>query len=128
MIINLVVKYVAKVCCLNPTSDSGRNWCECVTIQNEVSMVDTNVKNVYKDEWYDPVSVNEIDSASVVKEIIDVRDGSVKCEIFNIDDVEYIINDLCILTNHFINIYFYHFYWKIVFIKMFQYIIHTYLW
>ncbi len=28
--------------------------------------------------------------------MIDVRDESVKCEIFNIDDVEFIINDLCI--------------------------------
>ncbi len=67
-----------------------------ITIQNEVSMVDMNVKNVYKDECYDSVRVNEIDSASVVKEMIDVRDGSIKCEIFNIDDVEFIINDLCI--------------------------------
>ncbi len=40
--------------------------------------------------------VNEIDSASVEKEMIEIRDGSVKCEIFNIDDVEFIINDLCI--------------------------------
>ncbi len=38
-------------------------------------MVDMNVKNVCKEEWYDLVSVNEIDSASVVKEMIDVRDG-----------------------------------------------------
>ncbi len=93
---NPVVKYVAKVSCLNPMYVSGRNWCDCVTIQNEVSMVDMNVKNVYKEEWYDSISVNEIDSASVLKEIIDVRDGSVKCEIFNIDDVEFIINDLYI--------------------------------
>ncbi len=76
-------------------SVSGRNCRDCVTIQNEVSMVDMNVKNVYKEEWYDSVSVNGIDSASVVKEMIDVRDGSVICEIFNIDDVEFIINDLC---------------------------------
>ncbi len=40
--------------------------------------------------------MNEIDSASMVKEMIDVRDGSVKCEIFNVDDVELIINELCI--------------------------------
>ncbi len=39
------------------------------------TMVDMNVKNVYKEEWYDSVSVNEIDSASVVKEMNDVRDG-----------------------------------------------------
>ncbi len=34
---------------------------DCVTIQNEVSIVDMNVKNVYKEEWYGSVSVNEID-------------------------------------------------------------------
>ncbi len=38
-----------------------------IAIQNEVSMVDMNVKNVYKEEWYDSVNVNEIDCASVVK-------------------------------------------------------------
>ncbi len=76
--------------------ESGRKWRDCVTIHNEVSMVDMNVKNVYKEEWYDSVSVNEIDSASVLKEMIVVRDGLVKCEIFNIHDVEFIINDLCI--------------------------------
>ncbi len=40
--------------------------------------------------------MNEIDSASVVKEITDIKDGWVKCEIFNIDDVEFIINDLSV--------------------------------
>ncbi len=74
----------------------GRNWCDCVTMQNEVSMVDMNVENVYNEEWYDSVSVNEIDGASVVKEMIHARDGWAKCEIFNIDDVEFIINGLCI--------------------------------
>ncbi len=52
---NDVVKYVDKVSCLNPMSISGRNWRDCVTIHNEVSMVDMNVKNVYKEEWYDSV-------------------------------------------------------------------------
>ncbi len=87
---------MAKVSCLNPMSVSRRKWRDCETIQNEVIMVDMNVKNVYKEEWHDQVSENEIDIASVVKEMIEVRDGSVKCEIFNIDDVEFIINDLCI--------------------------------
>ncbi len=80
-----------------------------------VSMVDMNAKNVYKEEWYDSVSMNEIDSASVVKVMIDVRDGWVKWEIDNIDDVQFIINDICIncvLTNPFINMYFHHFYYK----------------
>ncbi len=47
---NPVVKYVAKVSCLNPMSISGRKWRDCVTIQNEINMVDMNVKNVYKEE------------------------------------------------------------------------------
>ncbi len=33
-------------------SISERNWCDCVTIQNEVSMVDMNVTNVYREEWH----------------------------------------------------------------------------
>ncbi len=46
-------------------------------------------------EWYDTVSDNEIDSVSILKEMIEVREGMAKCDIFNIDDVEFIINDLC---------------------------------
>ncbi len=41
------------------------------------------IKHVYKEEWYDSVSVNEIDHASAVKEMIYVREGCVKCEIIN---------------------------------------------
>ncbi len=47
---NPVVKYVAKVSCLNLTYVSGRNRRDCVTIQNEVGMVDINVKNVYTEQ------------------------------------------------------------------------------
>ncbi len=32
---NLGVRYVANIACLNPISVSGRNWCDCVIIQNE---------------------------------------------------------------------------------------------
>ncbi len=48
---NPVVKYVAKVSCLNPMYLSARNWLDCVKIQIEVNMVDMNVKIVYKEEW-----------------------------------------------------------------------------
>ncbi len=58
-------------------------------------MVDMNVMNIYKEERHDSVSVNEIGCTYVLKEMIAVRDGSVECEIFNIDDVEFIINYLC---------------------------------
>ncbi len=73
-------------------SVSGRNKRDSIAIQNENSIVDMNVKHVYKEPRYNSVGVNEIDSAYVVKEMIDVRDGWVKCVKFNIDDVEFIIN------------------------------------
>ncbi len=57
-------------------------------------MIGMNMKQVYS-EWYDTVSDNEIDSVSILREMIEVREGRAKCDICNIDDVEFIINDLC---------------------------------
>ncbi len=58
-------------------------------------MIIMNVKQVY-DEWYDTVSNNEIDSVCILREMIEVREGMAKCDIFSIDDVEFIIRDLCV--------------------------------
>ncbi len=74
---------------------SGRNWCDCIDFAQDISMISMNVKQVY-DEWYDTVSYNEIDSVCILREMIEVRYGMAKCDIFNIDDVEFIINDLCV--------------------------------
>ncbi len=51
------------------------------------------MKQVYY-EWFDTVSDNEIHSVCNLREMIEVREGRAKCDIFNIDDVEFIINDL----------------------------------
>ncbi len=58
-------------------------------------MIGMNVKQVYS-EWYDTVSDKEIDSVCILREMIEKMEGRTKCDIFNIDDVEFIINDLCI--------------------------------
>ncbi len=50
-------------------------------------------------EWYDTVSDNGIDRVCILREMIYVREGRAKCDIFNIDDVEFIINDLCVNKN-----------------------------
>ncbi len=76
-------------------SVSGRNWCDCIHFAQYISMIGMNVKQVYS-EWYDIVSDNEIDSVCILREIIEVREGRAKYDIFNIDDVEFIINDLCV--------------------------------
>ncbi len=92
---NSTLKYVTKLACQNPMFVSGRNWCHCRTFAQDISMISMNVKQVYG-EWYDTVSDNEIDSACILREMIEVREGRAKCDIFNIDDVEFIINDLCV--------------------------------
>ncbi len=92
---NSTLNYVTKLACRNPMSVSGRNWCDCFNFAQDIRMISMNVKQVYG-ELYDTVSYNEIDSVCILRKIIEVREGRAKCDIFNIDDVEFIINDLCV--------------------------------
>ncbi len=62
-------------------SVSGRNWRDCINVAQDISIISMNVKQVYG-EWYDTVSDNQIDS-----EMIEIREGRAKCDIFNIDDI-----------------------------------------
>ncbi len=91
---NSTLKYVTKLACRNTMSVSGRNWRDCFNFAQDMSMISMNVKQVYG-EWYDTVSDNEIDSVCILREMIEIREGRAKCDIFNIDDVEF-INDLCV--------------------------------
>ncbi len=92
---NSTLKFVTKLACQNPMSVRGRNWHDCINFAQDISMISMNVKQV-SGEWYDTVSDNEIDSVCILREMIDVREGMAKCDIFNIDDVEFIINNLCV--------------------------------
>ncbi len=56
-------------------------------------MIGMNVTKVYI-EWYDTVSDDKIDNICILREMIEVREGSVICDIFNIGDVDFVINDL----------------------------------
>ncbi len=89
---NSTLKYVTKLACRNPMSLRGRNWRD---FAQDISMISMNVKQVYG-EWYDTISDNEIDIVCILREMIEVREGRAKCDIFKIDDVEFIINDLCV--------------------------------
>ncbi len=44
-------------------------------------MISLNVKQVYG-EWYDTVGHNEINSVSILREMIEVREGMAKCDFF----------------------------------------------
>ncbi len=54
-----------------------------------------NVKQVYS-EWYNTVNDKEIVNVCIAREMIEVREGWTICDIFNIGDVDSIINDLCV--------------------------------
>ncbi len=57
-------------------------------------MIVMNVKQVYY-EWYYTVNHEEIDNVSILRKMIEIREGCAICDIFNIGDVDFIINDLC---------------------------------
>ncbi len=92
---NSTLKYVTQLACQNPISVSERNWRDCIIFAQDISMISMNVKQVYG-ERYHTKSDNEIDSVCILREMIEVREENAKCDIFNIDNVEFIINDLCV--------------------------------
>ncbi len=92
---NSTLKYVTTVACQNSMSMSGRNWCDCVNCAQDISMIGMNVQQVYS-EWYDTVSDNEIDNVCILREMIQVRKVRTICDIFNIGNVNFIINDFCV--------------------------------
>ncbi len=57
----------------------GRKWSEYVCVNGVVT---DSVKEIYS-EWYGSVDVTEIDTMSVLNDVIDVRDGWGSCSILN---------------------------------------------
>ncbi len=62
-----------------------RKWHDIVSTYGYIDM---SVKEIYN-EWYE-----EMDCISVLKEIIDIREGKGSWDIFNIDNVLHIIHQL----------------------------------
>ncbi len=89
---NSAIKSVTKYACNNPMSVCGRNWSEFVSMNGVVT---ESVKEIYN-EWHGSVDVTEMDTVSVLNDMIDVRDGWGSCSILNTEeDVNYIISDIC---------------------------------
>lgn len=55
----------SKLASQNPMFVSGRNWCDCVNLSQEISMIGMNVRHMYS-EWYDTVADEEIDNVPMV--------------------------------------------------------------
>ncbi len=84
---NSVINSVTKYACNNTMSVRGRNWSEFVCING---LVTESVREIYNGS----VDVTEMDTVSVLNDMIDVRDGWGSCSILN-TDVNFIINDIC---------------------------------
>ncbi len=56
-------------------------------------MIGMNVMKVFG-EFYDTASDEEIDYVCILRKMIEVGVGRAICDIFNIGDVDFIINDL----------------------------------
>jgi hypothetical protein len=65
-------------------------------IPNKRAYIYIYILNYIYNDWYETMCNEEIDCVSVLKEMIDIREGRGTCHAFNIDDGLYIINDFCI--------------------------------
>ncbi len=61
------------------------NLCVCEWSCNRECVIHT--------EWYESVNVTEMETMSVLNDMIDVRDRLGSCPILNTEDVHFIIND-----------------------------------
>ena len=62
-------------------------------------MYDTDIDECYRviqKKWYNSISSELRSNVGVVRELIDVRDGWKRCESMDIDDVMFIIEDVCV--------------------------------
>ncbi len=82
---NGVVKAIAFICIGNPMSCAGNNSKLLLNDQNEFGVLDFI-------EW----KMKYTDNVYVLKKIIDVRDGFKECVGFSMEEVEAIIEDICL--------------------------------
>ncbi len=72
-------------------SSCGNNRLDSIVCMN--GYVCMSVKENYN-EWYEIWSNEVIDYISILKQMIDMKEGRGSCDLFNIDDVLH-INDIC---------------------------------
>ncbi len=49
--------------------------------------------NVIYNEWYESANIEEIDTVSVLNDMIELSEGLDSCPILNTEDLNFIIND-----------------------------------
>ncbi len=84
---NKIVKAAATAALVNPMSCAGRNYREVLNACYD--------KKIIYNEWKSKCDEMK-DCLNVLKEMIDIRDGFKQCYILSSDDIDFIIEDICI--------------------------------
>jgi len=88
---NIIVKDVALLTLDNPMSCAGNNYRDIISTFDSVMDNPAYINN----EFY-TMCENQHDIVSVLRDMIDIRDGFKSCEYFTKDDVEDIIHEICV--------------------------------
>ncbi len=90
---NTVHVMIDNIVIYEPRSVFDMNYCEIRCKYDD----DFNTAHIKIDEnWNDSLNYRMIQSVNVLKDMIDVRDCVKECAVLNMDDVMYIINDICL--------------------------------
>ncbi len=88
-----LIQSIGNIAIYEPWSAFGMNYCEIRCKYDD----DFNTAHVMIDHnWNDSLNYQMIKSVNVLKDMIDVRDCVKGCAILDMDNVMYIINDICL--------------------------------
>ncbi len=88
-----LIQSIGNIAIYGPRSSFGMNYCEIRCKYDD----DFNNAHVMIDQnRNDSLNYQMIQNVNVLKDMIDVRDCVKECAILNMDDVMYIIDDICL--------------------------------
>ncbi len=89
-----VLKTLLRIARNNPVSNVCLNVVDICSKFRVFDMVECQT-SITK-SWYDSVSIDKKCDAVALREMIDIPDGLKKCDILNYEEVECIINEICV--------------------------------
>ncbi len=88
-----LIQSIGNIAIYKPRSVFGMNYCEIRCKYDD----DFNTAHIMIDQiWNESLNYQMIQSVNMLKDMIDVWDCVKECAILNMDDVMYIINDICL--------------------------------
>ena len=98
-----LIKAVVKIALAKPFSVFSNN---CSKINSFYGSTSNAVKQS-NDNWYSSMSEATMCNICVLDDIIEIRTGTKNCDIFRLEDVQFIIEDICLKYFFFILFYFF---------------------